>query len=264
MPTEARRAAQGARLRRGLDRESRAAANRLTSGRVLTQDEARELQAWFTAHRGRAADELAVQARGGPTMQAALARFCRKQDALNAPMLPLIVLAPLSEAAQEIVEAARASVLQVLPGLAAPEYEPHLTLLHLGDVRAARVRDVGEAVGRALEGQAPLQLQGGQVSWFEPSQSSEGRTPIVIEYRRRALSDLNARLLRACAVDIASEQFDEYRPHITLGYLPRALTDAEAAALEDLRVSGRWSLERLELRSREQRIGSPFNLRAGL
>jgi hypothetical protein len=57
---------------------------------------------------------------------------------------------------------------------------------------------------------------------------------IVLHLRARGLAARQARLLRALAPQIRAEQYPAYLPHVTLGYLPRPLTDAEITALDAL------------------------------
>ena len=189
-------------------------------------------------------------------------RYAPRMDVqATPPPLPLIVLAPLSDAALALAAAARTAVEAQLPMLLAPDYAPHLTLLSLGEVQPERVPAVHAAVARTLAEQPTIHLQDGRLACLSTPASAEARTFITIAYRRRALSLLHQRLREACAADIARPQPDVYRPHITLGYLPRPLTAAETEALAGRPAGGRWTLDHLELRSHTQRIGDPFFLR---
>ena len=236
------------------------------------------VNAWFARHAGnekiapqhlarpwRDAGYVAWLGWGGPTMKRLAARAVqtalRSLDRGDALQESLIFLVPLPEAAEQARQRALAAVQALLPDLEEPMHEPHVTLLYLGKVASARLLEVAGQAEEVLASASPLTLPGGRVGYFEPSPSSDQKIPIIIEYRSRGLQAMNAALLRSLAPDIAAPQFATYRPHITLGYLPRALSEEEEEALAEITAPGRWRVEEIRLCAGKQALGLPYRLR---
>lgn len=97
--------------------------------------------------------------------------------------------------------------------------EPHLTALYVGPVSVSGLLAlVDGARAAALAAPVPLLRPAGVVAF--PS-GEDGRRPVVVEVAASpTLAKLHALLLRACAPHVAAEQYLEWRPHVTLGFVP--------------------------------------------
>jgi phage-related protein (TIGR01555 family) len=173
--------------------------------------------------------------------------------------LALCLLAPLDAAGLAIFGDALAAVRAILPDLEV-EPRPHITLLYLGDQPSPeQVVNVFDRARRVLAGTAPAVLQAGAVRVFDapaPGQPS----PIVIEYRSRALTTLNAALLAACAPAVTAPQHDRYRAHVTIGYARP--TDEQVTALEAVTAPGRHVVAEVSLMQGDREMGRPMRLGA--
>ena len=145
---------------------------------------------------------------------------------------------PLEGVAREGYEKVRRQVVDRLGPLDDPGV-PHVTVFYMGreseDVRPEHVTSIVKDAAEAVAGQDGT-ITGGKLSWFEPSASSEGRTPIVIKLVSPGLERLNARLVRRLIPYTTKQQFTDYVAHATIGYAPRALTDADRAFLSSVSV----------------------------
>ena len=117
--------------------------------------------------------------------------------------------------------------------------EPHITALYMGRGHTAEeVQSIAESAVDALRAAPRPMAIPTKVSFFPPGPSSEGRTPIIMLFDPARLEPINTRLLRATAKANNQNQFVDYRPHMTLGYLPREVTMVEAAMLGQIRTPG--------------------------
>lgn len=114
--------------------------------------------------------------------------------------------------------------------------EPHITSLYMGKGHTEEsVQSIAEAAVPALrEATRPMAVPG-KVSTFPISPSSEGRTPVILLFDPQRLEPIHVRLLRATAKYNNQNQFVDYRPHMTLGYLPREIDPLELAMLGQVR-----------------------------
>jgi 2'-5' RNA ligase len=164
------------------------------------------------------------------------------------------VMLRLPDEALDAFRLARAKAEALLDATLDDPGPPHVTLLYVGDVPEAAVAEVETAARVVLTGvEGPLPLPGVGMGWFDPSPASDGRTPIIVPINDAsrlldgALAGLNERLLRALAPHVTAEQQDPYVPHVTLGYLPRALTTEEAQQLRDSQDGWFWRASSAEL-----------------
>lgn len=131
----------------------------------------------------------------------------------------------------------RKVIVGILPDLPEQEDGPHITVMYLGKKvnptdREAMIEAFNGAV--KLAGKPAITI--GRVETFQPTESSDWKTPVVIEVVSDYLQRLNAIVVRAMNPYNTQKQFPDYRPHITIGYLNRDLTSAEKAALWNLKL----------------------------
>jgi HK97 family phage prohead protease len=151
-------------------------------------------------------------------------------------------LPPEAVADQDAALAEAVAILGV-PALE-PSGPPHLTLLYLGDVDTDA--DIAAKASPILADTPPVAMVGIGLLAFP---AREGRTPIVIAYPEGGpLAELNGALLRALAPAVTIEQFPAFRPHVTVGYLPREVTEQEAALLRGSRAGRQaWTASAVEV-----------------
>lgn len=204
-------------------------------------------------------ESIAATARAMVQAQVSLPQPVVDGEARTDGPLALCLLAPLDAAGLSIFGDALAAVRAILPDLEV-EPRPHITLLYLGDQPSPeQVVNVFDRARRVLAGTAPAVLQAGAVRVFDapaPGQPS----PIVIEYRSRALTALNAALLAACAPAVTAPQHDRYRAHVTIGYARP--TDEQVTALEAVTAPGRHVVAEVSLMQGDREMGRPMRLGA--
>lgn len=119
--------------------------------------------------------------------------------------------------------------------------EAHVTVLYLGKgLSADEVAELSSIAEETLtDGKMVVDVVG--LGTFPVSPSSEGRTPVIVRLSSEALSGVHDRLLRRTAAVNRQRQFDEYAPHMTLGYfrgdpvLPE-MTLPESVSLESVEL----------------------------
>lgn len=147
----------------------------------------------------------------------------------------MCVSLPLTGEALELFAVAAARVRGVLPELAEPGFQPHITLLYAGAVtdRQAFV----ERAQVVLRTWPPVNFWVHGAGLFQPSEASEGRWPVVLRVGDFwTLEAMANALLRACAHLVESPQFPAFCAHATVGYLDRAPTELELAQLAALEM----------------------------
>jgi len=119
----------------------------------------------------------------------------------------------------------------------------HVTLLYLG--KGLSGDDVADlraiAAGALSSGSLSVDVVG--VDTFPATENSEGRVPVILRIQSDALSDMHDRLLRRTTAINRQNQFDDYLPHMTLGYW----TGAEPPTLPKTGVPKTLTLERVAL-----------------
>ena len=172
--------------------------------------------------------------------------------------LTLCLLADLDPAGKAVYAAALEAVRAILPDIEV-EPRPHITLLYLGDQpQTDLLLNSYDRARTVLTEAAPVALQAGRVQLFDAPPGKP--SPIVIEYRSRALTSLAAALLRACAPAVTAAQHDRYRAHVTLGYGDP--TDEQVAALESITAPGRHLIAQAVMTQGDREIGRPMKLGA--
>jgi len=197
-----------------------------------TPDEARE---WMEKHPD-LGEVLAFEDASGEEEKAEIAEH-------------VCILTPLPEALREQWEAMQEEAQEALGDrFTETEWdEPHVTILYLGSTPAASLDTIKEQTDEVLAKTDPGKVTPSQVIAFP---MGDDGTPIVVRMEDGALEDVNVALLRALASHIEQQQFPEYNPHLTLGYLPREVTDKERKALGKLPMSvAPWTVEEIELRA---------------
>lgn len=109
---------------------------------------------------------------------------------------------------------------------------PHVTVLYLGKTDPADLEELQTIATEVVSAWGPLHLTAARVETFTPTESSEGRWPVVVGVQSWALADLHSLLLRRLAHLVHAPQFETFRPHVTLGYAPELSGDQRAALLE--------------------------------
>jgi 2'-5' RNA ligase len=118
--------------------------------------------------------------------------------------------------------------------LSVPDLRPHVTLLYMGDVPRATLPEV-YAAGRDALTMGGMAWLASSVGWFPVTARSEGNQPIVLHVEAPLMEKVNIALLRALAPWVTKAQFQDFRPHITIGYLTgRTLTPTEERRLQGL------------------------------
>jgi 2'-5' RNA ligase len=134
------------------------------------------------------------------------------------------------------------AVKQILPEMEADIYPAHCTIFHMGkEVWGEKTEGIIAAIQASLDmleqeytGERSLWFQ--QLGFFEPSPSSDGRSPILCKLQSEYLQQLNAVCARAMMPHSDQQQFLWYKPHMTLGYLNRSVSKAEEQALKQVPV----------------------------
>ncbi|CAB4203551.1 2'-5' RNA ligase superfamily [uncultured Caudovirales phage] len=116
---------------------------------------------------------------------------------------------------------------------------PHVTVFYMGrldkNVAADSLPKIGDDAKAAFDGQS-VTVSPMPVGWFEPSEASEGRTPIIMPLDAPGFERINARLLRRLMPYTDKQQFVDFKPHASIGYLPRTMTAAEQQAVRRILV----------------------------
>lgn len=172
--------------------------------------------------------------------------------------LRLFIALAIPEAVKAELEQAQTDLRRVLPG---PNVrwtrreQFHLTLKFLGDVEAARVEALGEALRGACQGFAPLRLRAAGVGGFP-----DLCYPRVLWTGVRDETDQLPRL--QAAVDVVSRDFtsaekeERFTGHVTLARIKgikRAAAEALARVAVGLkeRLFGQWTAYKMELMQSE-------------
>jgi 2'-5' RNA ligase len=166
----------------------------------------------------------------------------------------LFIAVAIPEAVKAKVEEAQAELRRAVPDRSVRwtrREQFHLTLRFLGDVEAARVEALGEALRGACRGFTPLRLRAAGVGCFP-----DLRYPRVLWIGVRDEDDQLPRLQEA--VELASRDFTteekeaRFTGHVTLARikgLKRSEAEAlgqAAAAMKD-RLFGQWTAYKIEL-----------------
>ncbi len=116
---------------------------------------------------------------------------------------------------------------------------PHVTVLYMGrlgeHVEQASLPKIEADAVAAFEGQ-PVTVSPMPVGWFEATAASEGRTPIIMPLAADGFERVNSRLLRRLMPYTTKQQFVDFKPHASIGYLPRTMTLAEQRAVSRILV----------------------------
>jgi 2'-5' RNA ligase len=201
----------------------------------------------------------------------------RKRDALALPAPPehrqdadgvgVWVGVPLPSSALLAWEAARQGAAWVtgeeVDDLDLRGHEPHVTLLWAGRVDPADLERTQQAVVAALDEvlvatgtdathraatHAPLALRGAGLGAFAPSEGSDGDTPLFLAIEDEALCALHEALSERLLTTEERQERPAYRPHATVGYLGRELTDDEWATLPQVPTHpGPWDATEVHL-----------------
>jgi RNA 2',3'-cyclic 3'-phosphodiesterase len=166
----------------------------------------------------------------------------------------LFIALAIPEGVKAKMEEAQAELRQALPNRSvrwARREQFHLTLRFLGDVEAARVEALGEAVRAACRGFGALHLRAERVGFFP-----DLRYPRVVWVGVQDEAEQLPRLQQA--VEVATESFTteakekRFTGHVTLARIkgikrPEAEALGEAAAGMADRLFGQWTAYQLEL-----------------
>lgn len=170
----------------------------------------------------------------------------------------LFVAVAIPDGVKTKIEEAQAELRRTLPDRSvrwARREQFHLTLKFLGDVEAARVEALGEAMRGACRGFAPLHLRAEGVGCFP-----DLRYPRVLWTGVRDEAERLPRL--QAAVELATRDFtteekeERFSGHVTLARIKgvkRAEAEALARAAEGMkaRLFGQWTAYQIELKQSE-------------
>jgi 2'-5' RNA ligase len=166
----------------------------------------------------------------------------------------LFIALAIPEAVKAKMEEAQAELRRTLPehGVRWTRREQlHLTLKFLGDVDAARVEALGEAIRAACRGFGTLHLRAERVGFFP-----DLRYPRVVWAGVQDQAERLPRLQQAVDAatrDFTTEQKEErFTGHVTLARIkairrPEAAALAKAAAARTEMVFGQWTAGHVEL-----------------
>jgi len=172
----------------------------------------------------------------------------------NGERLRLFIAVAIPETVKAKLEAAQTELRRALPDANvrwARREQFHLTLKFLGDVEAARVESLGQAIHNACRGLAPLRLRLEGVGGF-PNLRRARVLWTGVGSEAEQLARLQA------AVDVASRDFtseqkeQKFTGHVTLARI-QGMKRTEAEALAELvagmkeRLFGQWTVCRIEL-----------------
>ena len=152
---------------------------------------------------------------------------------------------------------ARAAVEAVTGPLAVPTEDPHVTVLWMGQVPPEYLGEVIEIARSVVERRNPDEAEVEHAVTFPPSESSEGKWPVVLDVGRAwGLYDLHHNLLRRLAHLVTARQFPEYRSHLTLGYA-ESLTPEQVAAVAEVEIpEAEWMIGGLQVRYGSQVVAT--------
>lgn len=108
----------------------------------------------------------------------------------------------------------------------------HLTLVYVGKTDESYREEVARIVSEEAAKIGPIRLQPRGLGTFAPSDSSDSKVPVFIDYvESPALAKLHHRLRERTQhmVGPDTRQFPAYEPHSTLGYYSGTRDEAEAA-----------------------------------
>jgi len=166
--------------------------------------------------------------------------------------------------AQHLAEWARVrdAVVELLGEELETPDPPHITLLYYGEVGdTSNFEEIAEALTAAYEGEKQAEVHASGVGHFGHTENSAGRTPILLTYDDAPeLAAMREAALENTDVHVHAEQFPEFVPHTTLGYLGRELTDEEREALGKIPVDFAWPVGRLTLSRGDNETFATFPL----
>lgn len=220
-----------------------------------TDEEAIRLrEAWVARHRKnfRLAGVIAllkwhaVGSRGVRYMRRLVDAEIRKVDAKRKaeepePVYKTAAMVLLPDAALADKEAARAEAERILgPVDADGTGPPHLTLLYAGKLTLAQVQKAADALLAGLADDEPFAVRGAGLDVFP---AGDHGAPLILAYNPSGpVAGVHARLREAFGDLTVADQWPDYRPHSTLGYLPEA---PSAELLDELRAAevgrARWT-----------------------
>lgn len=139
------------------------------------------------------------------------------------------------------------------------ETEPHVT------VRYGLKGDDTAGIRKFIESQAPFEATLGKTDKFEPSEHSDGMTPIIAPIESPELHRIEAELDQHG--DFSERSFPEYKPHATLGYVKpesaekyvgMAETEGKKFPVKSIAISDRnGNLEEIPLKGGANGTDSP-------
>ena len=103
-----------------------------------------------------------------------------------------------------------------------------------------------EGIRAFLQSQEPFDAKLGKTSKFEPSEHSDGASPIIAPIEAPELTRINAEIAKHG--DFTEPTFKEYKPHATIGYVKpevadkyvgMALTEGKTFRIEEISISDR-------------------------
>lgn len=140
---------------------------------------------------------------------------------------------PLESYALDAFEKLKTSVLEVT-GQLDDAGDPHVTVLYMGrNVKQSDMKAIGqeawELTGMMLD---KIELKADGVGWFKPTENSEWRTPVNLEWESPTLEKLNVQLLRRLVPYFDKAQFLEFKTHSCFGYKKEPLSTEQAKRLK--------------------------------
>jgi 2'-5' RNA ligase len=162
----------------------------------------------------------------------------------------------------KVFQSAREEVVGMLGSMDDPG-APHVTVLFMGSgIKLGRVPGIIEKATSIVDSTV-LSLKPKSVGYFNPTDNSGGRTPILVKYDSKGLTRLHQRLLRALASDITQDQFPTFRAHSTLGYFPGELSLEQKRQLKGVTLNTANWVPTTLLFSQGGNIAKRFSLNGG-
>lgn len=176
----------------------------------------------------------------------AAAREQEREDAIDEAST--LVMVPLPESLRALWQGVRAAVEEIVGEM--PEQEdPHITVLYAGKLTSEQAAEFARRTIDVSRRCVPAQVSVDSLTLFEPSEGSDGQTPVVLTVWCHVFYQLHQAILRDCADLIQARQFPEFHAHLTVGYAPAGLTDEQRAVVLALEVPEiEWSVGSVEVR----------------
>lgn len=170
-------------------------------------------------------------------------------------------LGPMQKALGKYEDGSHVCAVIPLPDRLAKQFpkgkdmEPHVTSGYFGDMPKEKVGAFMRALIDTADATKPFKAKlAGEVSYFKPSKSSEGKKVAKVAVLSEGLEDFHGRLkkrAKALGLDV-DKSWPKYDPHATIGYI-----GADEEWDGDV-PSGEWDVDCVEVWGFKERFDLPF------